>query len=276
MAFTPAHAAAILPFRQLGREGTLHLPALVLGCFTPDLGYFFSNPEMVRVAHTALGSITVCLPVGIVFLAVFYLVRRALIFTLPSPHRQLLIRLPEMRRAPIYGPMMAAAGLSLLVGSWTHILWDSFTNWQGFFVRNFDFLRISYHLPFLEWRGPVPLCRILHHGGSIVGLLTLVIAYRSWAHYKRQDLPKGWWRPEYETWRYYFWTLVLLVPAAYVVSQSNEIFELGLAEAFLQGYIFNAVVAFTLSATAFAVVGSLVVFQVWKMRSARELLQENE
>ena len=107
---------------------------------TPDFGYYVHRFDVASFAHTVPGSFVVCLPIGIFLLLLFYLVRKPVCFVLPMPHREALF--PLCSTFPTVGLRnFAMILLSILLGAWSHILWDSFTHQTGWFVQRISWLR---------------------------------------------------------------------------------------------------------------------------------------
>jgi hypothetical protein len=174
MPWTFAHPAAVLPLRRIAPS--LNLAALMLGSLAPDFGYHTGAWEFARDAHTLKGGILLALPVAAALLAVFYLVRRPIWYVLPEPHRNLLAPLVG---SPIpWTPRAAAiAATSLLLGTWSHNFWDSFTHWNGWFVERFPPLQknigaIGTH--------SVEFFSVLQHSSTLIGVGVLIVAYSLW------------------------------------------------------------------------------------------------
>jgi hypothetical protein len=66
------------------------------------------------------------------------------------------------------------APFAILVGTWTHLLWDSFTHDQGFMVRRVAAL--SAPITIGSYTGT--MCHVLQYVSSVAGLLILAIWYR--------------------------------------------------------------------------------------------------
>jgi hypothetical protein len=171
MPFPLAHPAAVLPLRRYCPRW-LSFPALVIGSVTPDAGYLFGEQHAGRFSHELLGSIGFCLPVGILMAALFYWLRTPLVRVLPAPYRPAL--LPLCQRSP-GSPWIIV--ISLLIGTWTHLLWDSFTHTNGWFVQ---------HLPVLQGLVAmingrrVRVCHLLWYGCSFAGMVWLFAAFEKW------------------------------------------------------------------------------------------------
>src|SRR5256885_13700150 len=127
MPFTLAHPAAILPLRGLRYLRTV---PLIIGAMTPDLPYYvparfgFIRPE----THSLTGSFTTCLVLGYAALGCVFLLRRPLTALLSARARWLfLAALGPYRRRPLE---WALAGVSIILGVWTHPPWGSLTPYQ--------------------------------------------------------------------------------------------------------------------------------------------------
>jgi hypothetical protein len=101
----------------------LNLAALIIGTLVPDFGYYVGLFPLATVAHSLPGSVLVCIPTGLLVLACFYFVRRPVCNLLPQPHSALLQPLVS-KRVPIRFRELAAATLSILLGAWSHAVWD--------------------------------------------------------------------------------------------------------------------------------------------------------
>jgi hypothetical protein len=167
MPFPLAHPAAVLPLRRF--KG-LNFSALVVGTLVPDIGYAFR--EGSGLSHQALGSILFGLPVGVLILTAFYAFRTSLVVRMPEGVRRSL--LPLCRRAP--GPVWILV-LSLVIGIWTHVLWDSVTHPDGWLVEHIPVL----FLPVFHFDGRTArVCTALWYGSSFVAVGCLFIAFEKW------------------------------------------------------------------------------------------------
>src|SRR3984893_8257555 len=171
MPFTLAHPAAILPLRGLRYLRTV---PLIIGAMTPDLPYYVParfglvGPE----THSVTGSFTTCLVLGYAARACLFPVRRRLTALLSAPARWLcLTALAPFSRRPLE---WALAPVSIILGVWTHLLWDSFTHNDGWMVGRVALRSAS--VSFLWYNGTV--CHVLQYLSSAVGLGALALWYR--------------------------------------------------------------------------------------------------
>lgn len=204
MPFPLAHPAAALPFRRFCPRH-LSLVALLVGSILPDVAYSIDdinkfsdtfsavfgeavkNWEWVTntwdwddFSHTVAGSFVFCLPVGLALLAIFFYFRSTAVSILPAPHREALRAACEKSPKPTF----TSAAVSLLLGSWLHILWDCFTNGDRSTGEEWAFLRVdlinygSVH---------VQVDRVIWWISSVGGMAALVYAY--WRFLKRERKP---------------------------------------------------------------------------------------
>jgi hypothetical protein len=206
MPWTFAHPLAVVPFRRFRR---LNFAALVIGSMSPDFGYYLRFPG-AGTAHTILGTFTVCLPCGLFGVGLFYLLRRPLCFVLPQPHRAALTP-PAVRPAAVSLPGFFIAALCVLLGAWTHIIWDSFTHRGGFAVEHLSVLRA----PVVHVGGStLPVSYVIQQTSTFIGGAILVILYFRWL--RRQVTPAVA-EPERfpDRWRYFLFGVLTAIAIAF-------------------------------------------------------------
>ncbi|MEU6313456.1 DUF4184 family protein [Streptomyces sp. NPDC047014] len=138
MPFTLSHAAAVLPaVRRTGRaRGSLVASALVLGSFAPDTFYF---TDAVVEGVMAYGTFTHSLPgvltldalLTAVLVGCWLLLREPLLALMPHRWRgrvAVFVRGEQWRAGRRLPALAAWFYLSAVIGSLTHVLWDSFTH----------------------------------------------------------------------------------------------------------------------------------------------------
>lgn len=137
MPFTLSHAAAVLPaVRRTGRaRGPLVASALVLGSFAPDTFYFADAVVEGVMAygtftHSLPGVLTVDALLTAALVACWLLLREPLIALLPRAWRgrvHAFVRGEHWRGRQLLS-LALWFYLSAVVGSLTHVVWDSFTH----------------------------------------------------------------------------------------------------------------------------------------------------
>ncbi|MFD8633494.1 MULTISPECIES: DUF4184 family protein [unclassified Streptomyces] len=175
MPFTLSHAAAVLPaVRRTGRaRGPLVGSALVLGSFAPDTFYFAATivasvkPYGV-FAHSLPGIVTVDAVLTVVLAACWLLLREPLLALLPRARRgqvHAFVRGEDWRGRQL--PSLALwFYLSAVIGSCTHVVWDSFTHLDRWGTNALD---LGRPLAF-----GFPLYLYLQYGGSAVAACVLL------------------------------------------------------------------------------------------------------
>ena len=225
MPWTFAHPAAVLPLRRLCPMH-LNFAGLVVGSMTPDLGYYIHFSDLAQLAHTFFGSVLVCLPIGLTLLAALYMLRKPLWFLLPQPHRAVLA--PVVAVPPSLRPSsLLATAVSVVLGAWTHIVWDSFTHKSGWVVKHVAFLQEP---AFLIGVTEFPTYQLLQLLSTLVGIAALVAVYCLWLRRSRcLDSPP--WRARHEIWRYALLASLATVTSIIAVPEAAE------AAASVQGYL---------------------------------------
>jgi hypothetical protein len=171
MPFTLAHPAAVLPLRRLRY---LRSAPLILGAVTPDLPYYVParfgrlEPDM----HTFIGSLTTGVLLGCALLAGVFLLRRPLTALLSPRARSLCLgALRPFQGRPLEWLLAVPA---IVLGVWSHLLWDSFTHSDGWVVHRVAALRSPVSIG--AYHGTV--FHVLQYLSSVLGLLVLVAWYR--------------------------------------------------------------------------------------------------
>jgi hypothetical protein len=192
MALTISHPAAVLPIHSR-LKNWIPLSALVIGSLVPDAAYYLPMPEHFKqYSHTLLGTFSSSLPVGILVWLIFCWLAAPATFLLPAPNReaigsQLTRRLTSIRQA-------LGVFSGILLGAWSHVLWDSFTHEQGWIVEHTPLLQRAFF-------GHMPVYRALQYLSSIFGLCVLFYAYNKWM--KASGFRLWIWRRP--GWRFYLW-----------------------------------------------------------------------
>ncbi len=174
MPFTLSHAAAAIPFRRT----PLITSAIVMGCFVPDFPYFLSLSPHTYFGHTFAGMFVFDLPLAIAALWLFHaFIKQPASMFLPAGIRRRLTA--SMNTFPFWpSKRLSLIVLSILIGTATHLLWDSFTHCDSWIYQNWAFLRRSVELPV---SGEIQMCKLLEYGSSIVGLAVVAVWIWDWS-----------------------------------------------------------------------------------------------
>ncbi len=145
--------------------------------FTPDIEYFLRLKLITKWSHTIPGIYTFCLPVGLFVLWLCHAFQKdAIVPLLPSfvqkriPPPQTFSFLPAQR--------LAAICVSIAIGALTHIVWDSFTHSNGFWVERTLFLQGSIQLGVFDLKR----YELLQDASTLIGFVVLGI----WFCHQRQ------------------------------------------------------------------------------------------
>ncbi|WP_299704307.1 DUF4184 family protein [uncultured Pontibacter sp.] len=174
MPFTAAHPAAILPLLRHSRW--FSATGLVAGSIAPDFQYFLLLPIFKHSGHTLEGLLFFNLPVAFVLATVFHLlVRRPVVAHLPVWLKCRALVVPELNWVAYLRKRWFVFAVSVLIGAATHIFWDGFTHYSGYFVQKWPVLNSTVHL--MGWK--IALSRIIQHTSTVVGgLLILIYTWR--------------------------------------------------------------------------------------------------
>lgn len=221
MPFTLAHPAAVLPLVRR----PLVASALVAGAVAPDLLYvdpvyrfatqYINGNFTLTLTHEFTSAFWLDPLLALLLLAVFDLVlKRPLIALAPAP---LAARLPVATGFP---PFLWSV-VSVVLGALTHVIWDSFTHGDGYFVRQFPGVFRATVTP--AW----DVNRILQYVSTLGGCLVLAIWIYRWY---RRTAPSVTPRDPVAPWVRY-----LVVAGGLLLAATGAVVEVGRAEGDLSG-----------------------------------------
>ncbi|WP_434778157.1 DUF4184 family protein [Neisseria sp. Ec49-e6-T10] len=172
MPFTFAHPAIILPCNRLPRF--FSLTGLIIGSMSPDFEHFIRMNIKSNISHSILGLFLFDLPISIIIAFIFhYLIRNTLIDHLPFFLQQRFLSFKSFSFYQYTKKYWFILVYSILIGALSHLFWDSFTHYTGYFVQIFPLLQQTINL---TSQFNVPVFKILQHGSTFIGLL-LIIKY---------------------------------------------------------------------------------------------------
>jgi len=168
MPFTFAHPAIVLPLKNK----YFSLTGLIIGALLPDFEYFIRMNVISNYSHTILGVFLFNLPLGIIFCFIFHnIIRYNLFFNLPYYLRSRLSVYNNFNWNKYFLKNYILIIISLLIGSFSHLLWDSFTHINGYFVELFNYSECYITISNLS----IPVYKILQHFSTIIGCLIIFI-----------------------------------------------------------------------------------------------------
>jgi hypothetical protein len=143
-----------------------------MGSLSPDAGYLLGPSGLEHISHQFPGGLCFGLAVGLAMLFGFYLLVPLAIQLSPFHLRETLMRLSQQPHGSI-----GVMGISVLIGTATHLLLDSFTHAQGWFVLHSPLLQKSVAtIHFHEVR----ICHVLWYVTSFVGIVWLAMVFQRW------------------------------------------------------------------------------------------------
>ncbi|WP_114784239.1 DUF4184 family protein [Botryobacter ruber] len=167
MPFTAAHPAIILPLLNRFR---LSATGLVIGSLAPDFEYFLRLETFSAISHSARGIFLFNIPLTFL-LALLYqvLVRDVVVQHLPPYFKAKALAVHKVDWHRYLRKHWFLFFVSAAIGAASHIFWDNFTNYHSYFASLFPLLCKSVYL----FGYPAPLCRIIQHASTIIGLAVL-------------------------------------------------------------------------------------------------------
>lgn len=170
MPFTLAHPVVILPIQKLFKN-KLSATGLIIGSIIPDFEYLINIVERSVISHTLEGILYFNVPVAVIITFCWHgFVKQILVPQLPSTVQKIFYPHTNANWFLYLKANIHIYFFSLLVGIFFHLVWDSFSNSNGFFVVNYTFL---HHPVFFE---TLPLYRISWWASTIIGM------YFIWVH----------------------------------------------------------------------------------------------
>jgi hypothetical protein len=171
MPFTIAHSVTARPIARLSGD-RLVVPALAVGAMAPDFEYLAHLSATRTIGHTLPGVFLLCLPTALVALLLWYRLLGPVLASLLRPGTGGLTA-GWGETSPFGTPrMLALVCLSIVIGSFSHLAWDSFTHQGGAVVSLWS--GFSHRIG----PGPLPVYQWLQYGCSVFGMTLLGV----WAH----------------------------------------------------------------------------------------------
>lgn len=165
MPFTAAHPAIILP---LLRMRIFSVSALIMGSMVPDFEFFLRMEAHGPYGHSIFGMFWLNIPIALAFITLYHnFVRNAMIESLPTFFGKRFYEFVDFNWNTYFKANFFKVVLSVLVGNLSHLLWDSFTHFDGFFVSKIPFLNTEYR--------QIPLYLVLQYAFSLIGAIAISV-----------------------------------------------------------------------------------------------------
>lgn len=159
MPFTISHAIAAFPLHHLTRRKIPVMP-VVIGSMSPDFPYLLFMTPVHAPGHSIPGVWIYCLLPALLMLALWYRwLEKPILNLLALPQGQIVWNIRE-------GLLVI---LGVLLGAYSHLLWDATSHSYGYFVQNSEF----WHAELFG----LPLYKLNQYGSGVLGLAGLVLWY---------------------------------------------------------------------------------------------------
>ncbi len=188
MPFTFSHPAVILPLTYLPKKW-ISLTALIIGSLIPDFEYFIRMKPFSLYSHTLGGVFWFDLPLAILLAFIFHnTVRNSLYNNLPAFFQIRFANFKSFDWNSYFRQNWVVVIISVLIGAFSHLLWDSFTHETGYFVERYSLLSNKISLGSFT----VPVYKIMQHGSTLVGGLILLLVIFKLPKSKREVYKISW------------------------------------------------------------------------------------
>jgi len=136
----------------------------------PDFEYFLRMKIRSDFSHTFGGVFLFDLPLGILTAFIFHnIVRNNLFDNLPYILKSRAIIFKDFNWNIYFKKNWLVVIFSIIIGTFSHILWDSFTHDTGYFVQKFEILNQSVEL----FDKQIPILKILQHLSTFIGAFVI-------------------------------------------------------------------------------------------------------
>ncbi len=145
----------------------------------PDYLYFIQLSHSSRYGHTLPGMFLFSWPCGLIVLWLYHaLFKRPLLSLAPNTIAR-RVTTDDLRYSFWPASRFLVVAMSVLIGVFTHVIWDAFTHESGLFVTVVPELKLYFGLD-------MPMYAFLQLASSAIGALLLCWAYWRWC--KRTEL----------------------------------------------------------------------------------------
>lgn len=172
MPFTLSHTAFSLLFLKQIRAKKLSATGLILGCMAPDFEYFLRMKMYGSWGHEWWGMLFLDVPIALLIAVLFHqYIRDALIRHAPHALKLHFSVYYQLDWGLYLKQHFSRVVFSILLGIFSHVLWDAFTHQNGFFVENIAVLQHAIQVSNLN----IPMYKIAQHMSSLLGLILMML-----------------------------------------------------------------------------------------------------
>ena len=164
MPFTASHTALVLPFVK---RSIFSASGLIIGSMIPDFEFFLRMESHGPYMHSWLGILYLNIPLAVAFLMMYHnWVRNPMIMALPHYFEKRFSVFLTFDWNEYVKRNGFKIVYSIVFGNLTHLFWDAFTHFDGFFVERMPFFEEMY------WG--IPLYHILQYVCSALGAIFIL------------------------------------------------------------------------------------------------------
>ncbi len=165
MPFTFAHPAIVIPLKRWLKP--LSLTGLVAGSIAPDFEFFLKMKVSENIGHHWFGIFTFDVPFSLLICYLYHqFIRNTFINNLPGWFQSRMLGLQKFNWKIYFYKNKNQIFISILIGIFSHLFWDSFTHFDGFFVILFPVLGNNLILA----NKAFPIYMVLQILSSVIGM----------------------------------------------------------------------------------------------------------
>ncbi|WP_233899800.1 DUF4184 family protein [Tenacibaculum piscium] len=171
MPFTFSHPAIVLPLKNIFGKW-ISLTALIIGSLTPDFEYFIRMKIQSNFSHTIFGTLWFNLPLGLFLCFIFHLIiKKPLLENSPKYIQIRTTHLKNLNWNNYFIKNWFIVCLSILIGAYSHLFWDSFTHQNTFFTNYFQLNKKILN-------SQISYFKVLQHLSTLVGGLVIIWSFK--------------------------------------------------------------------------------------------------
>ncbi len=159
MPYTLSHAVMSIPFSWFSR-GRIPFAALAIGSMSPDFPYLIALKPTDAPGHSLTGVLLYCFIPALLLALLWYR-------WLEKPTHELWhlpVRSKEQKSPPVFSVI-----IGVLIGAYSHVIWDATSHVDGFFVQSSGFWQqVYFSLPLYKWN---------QYASGVSGLVVLSLWY---------------------------------------------------------------------------------------------------
>lgn len=172
MPFTFSHPAIVLPLKYFPKKW-FSFTGLIIGSMTPDFEYFIRMKVQSLYSHTIAGIFWFDLPLALILCFIFHnIVKDQLFDNLPRNIRSRFLDFKSFNWNKYVQQNWIIVITSILIGTLSHLFWDSFTHDHGYFVNLIPWLKESV----LIFDKKIPLLKLAQHFSSFIGGIVILFS----------------------------------------------------------------------------------------------------